>query len=327
MIGDFKFIRCKKIWHPTIRLPFLFIISQFLTSTSIAEITVKSQSLSKQTDVDVKEDLGKANKSGVNKEENFYPNITSGAKTAGPGKVKWQPSPIRVDSISNFFANSLTVGIGERLEIGITPFDYAGNFLIKKSPEVSYDTYQALLKYSFFESKSFSLAIASSLKYTHIRMKFKVPNNSTSDPNTGLMESYNTFKIDSKTYSVQYVVLTNYRLESGWELGTNFESRYIWGNSSASNDYYSRNAIDRRLIHIRSDLMQPVSSWLRATYSVSREYLPRTEEDLFSYKLTHGFGFGCTWVRPGKTFSSIGLGLHHYVETNSTSTIFNLSFD
>ena len=315
------------MWRPTLGLPYLFIVSFLITKPSIAENNVKSHSLDALTEE--KQRLETTSHSGGSAGEKFFPNITTSAKTAGPGNVIWHPTPFRIDVPDSYITNSLSVGIGKRMEIGITPFEYELYF-VRNRHGFSYDVYQVLLKYSFLETDSFNLAIASSLKFVRKRPSYEFSNNSSSEPDSSKSESKDVIKKknEERKARVKYAILANYRFDSGWILGTNLESRYVQSNNAMTNSFLSQDAVNRGLVHVRTDLMQPVTSWLRATYSVSREYLLRSEEEVpYTHKLTHGIGLGFTWVRPGRNFTSLGFGFHRFIESKSTSTIINASFD
>ena len=54
----------------------------------------------------------------------FYPSTTSSARTLGHLKYSWQPTPGTELDDFGWFNNTVSLGLGERFEVGIKPIFY-----------------------------------------------------------------------------------------------------------------------------------------------------------------------------------------------------------
>jgi hypothetical protein len=312
-----------KTWHLARPLTLLLLLQHVLITSAYAERKENPAIVPTSPNDEKVEKDPNANTKSANK---FYPNITSGAETAGPWNVEWQPSPTELIPEMGFFTNNLSLGLGERLEVGIVPLQYSAWF----SPmpkDVRYDVYEAMVKWNFFRTDTISLGIVYSGMFTHLQMNRAVPNDGDGESDAGSPYSGAPTRIDVKNFTHQYALLANYRFLFEWNLGVNVRGNYHYSDNSAVNSLYSSIAIYRRLIHVRTDLMQPINSAFRITYSASREYLLALSGSDGQFHLVHGFGCGLTWVRPGKTISSAGFGFHQSIEYEYTDYTFHLSFD
>ncbi len=231
----------------------------------------------------------------------FHSHLSQNARTLGPGKWSYQPYPAS-SSANSFFANSISVGIGQRFEIGTVPVYWMSN-----SPDRL--TQNANFKYNFYRSEQHGFSLAYSVLY--FKYKFLLSYGIPSEIHTedkmqdfGFLYTYH--------YSPDVSLSFNYFIH-------HFSAKFDPGIG----------VTDEVNENLQPDIMIDVETRLSPRFFITAGVALAPldgSNTLISVTNYWGAGATITWVRPAKFFSAPSLGAHYVPENQKTRIMLSSSF-
>jgi hypothetical protein len=229
--------------------------------------------------------------------ERFYTHITTQARTLRPGKFAFETFP-GGNVYTSFLANSLSVGVFNRLQVGTAPAFYAGEDHV----------HNFNFKTNYIRRRYFQLG------YGFSQFRFRLKNSEVTELDGLIKKNIN---ID-----LNFIfVTTNYRNPgSRWSYGYNF-SYGVANSNSAVIDNALQTEFKRRT-EWAADLSYKLSDIWLTTFGMGEQ-----REDIFEIKSERlmGYGLSFTYLQPTVWFPRLTYGVH-FAPAKGKST-FLLSFD
>jgi hypothetical protein len=229
--------------------------------------------------------------------ERFYTHLTTQARTLRPGKVAFETFP-GGNVYTSFLANSLSVGVFSRFQIGTVPAFYTVKEL----------SHNFNFKTNFIRRRYFQLGFGFS------QFRFRLQNNEVKELDGSIIKDINV--------DLNFVFLAaNYRAPgSRWSYGYNYSYGETFSNSDAIDK--ALRAEFKRRTEWATDVSYKLSNIWLTTFGMGEQ-----REDIFEIKSERlmGYGLSFTYLQPTVWFPRLTYGFH-FAPANGKST-FLLSFD